>query len=257
MPEMTTYAPGTPAWIDLGTTDPAGARDFYGGLFGWEFDIGPAEVGHYTFAKLNGKYVAGLGGEPAQNFPTAWTTYLATGDTDTVAKRVPELGGGVLLEPMEIPGQGRVFVGSDPTGAVFGTWEDLGMPGVGLANEPGALYWNELNTKDLAAAMSFYSGLFDYTWEPMDTGPDGPAYQTFNVGGRAVGGAQQMGPQFGDTPAHWMAYFNVEATDAAVTRAQELGGGVQVPAMDSPFGRFAVLVDPQGGIFTVSETMPQ
>ena len=38
MPERTQYAPGTPSWIDLQTSDQAGAKTFYGALFGWDYD---------------------------------------------------------------------------------------------------------------------------------------------------------------------------------------------------------------------------
>jgi predicted enzyme related to lactoylglutathione lyase len=44
MSERTSYEPGTPSWVDLTTSDPASAREFYGGLFGWEaVEAGPAE----------------------------------------------------------------------------------------------------------------------------------------------------------------------------------------------------------------------
>ena len=51
MPERTSYAPGTPSWIDLQTTDPAAAKQFYGALFGWEYDDQPIDEanGVYLF----------------------------------------------------------------------------------------------------------------------------------------------------------------------------------------------------------------
>jgi predicted enzyme related to lactoylglutathione lyase len=52
-------------------------------------------------------------------------------------------------------------------------------------------------------------------------------------------------------PAHWLAYFAVADTDATAARAQELGGDVNVPPMDIPAGRFAVLGDPHGAVFGV------
>ncbi len=56
MPERSSYAPGVPSWVDLATTDPAAARDFYGQLFGWEFDVSPDEqLGHYTTVTKDGK----------------------------------------------------------------------------------------------------------------------------------------------------------------------------------------------------------
>ena len=41
MPERTQYAPGTPSWVDLQTSDQAGAKKFYGALFGWDYDEQP------------------------------------------------------------------------------------------------------------------------------------------------------------------------------------------------------------------------
>ena len=41
MPERTQYAPGTPSWIDLQTSDQAGAKKFYSAVFGWDYDEQP------------------------------------------------------------------------------------------------------------------------------------------------------------------------------------------------------------------------
>ena len=38
MPDRTSHKPGTLSWADLATTDQEGAKEFYGGLFGWEYD---------------------------------------------------------------------------------------------------------------------------------------------------------------------------------------------------------------------------
>ncbi len=55
------YEPGTFCWVDLATTDPAGAKAFYGGLFGWKSEDTPAgEAGTYTMLRLDGDEVGGL-----------------------------------------------------------------------------------------------------------------------------------------------------------------------------------------------------
>src|SRR5918992_3696816 len=76
MPEVTKYAPGTPSWVDLGTSDPESAREFYSQVFGWEYEIGGEETGFYANCLVNGKRVAGLGGKMDPNMPTVWTTYI-------------------------------------------------------------------------------------------------------------------------------------------------------------------------------------
>ena len=45
--EMTSYEPGVPSWVDLGTPDLEKAAAFYSALFGWECPEGPEEVGGY------------------------------------------------------------------------------------------------------------------------------------------------------------------------------------------------------------------
>jgi len=254
MAEVSSYAPGTPCWVDLTTSDPEGARNFYGPLFGWELEIGPPETGHYTQAKLRGKPVAGLGGEPKpEEAPVAWITYFATDDVDGAAKRITENGGTLLMPPMDVMGEGHMAIAADPTGAAFGLWQAGRHMGSVLVNEPGTACWNELVTPDLEAARHFYSAVLDYQWEDLDTGAGGPPYATFALGdGRPVGGAMQMTDQVpAGTPPNWLVYFAVADTDATVAKNGELGGGVSMAPMDSPYGRFAVLNDPQGGVFAV------
>jgi predicted enzyme related to lactoylglutathione lyase len=57
-------------------------------------------------------------------------------------------------------------------------------------------------------------------------------------------------------PAHWMVYFAVDDVDAVAARAAELGGAVSVPPTDIVPGRFAVLGDPQGAVFSVIRMDP-
>lgn len=253
MPDMTSYDSGVPAWLDLTSTDPDGARAFYGGLFGWEFDISGPEAGHYAMCKLHGKDVAGINGMRAEGgMPTVWITYLSSADIDDTAKRISDAGGTVFMGPMDVMEAGRMLLAMDAGGAAFGVWEAAQHAGSQVVNEPGSVIWNELSTRDLDGATKFYSDVFGYDWETVETGEGGPPYRTFTVGGRAVGGAMQMGDSFpAGAPASWLVYFAVEDADAACRRVGELGGTVDVPPMDSPFGRWALIGDPQGGRFAV------
>lgn len=252
MPEFSSYQPGVPSWIDLTTRDPEGARTFYGALFGWEFDIGPAEFGHYVTCRLRGKDVAGIGGEPApEGAPTGWVTYLASADAAETARRIGEHGGKVMMGPMDIPEQGSMLLAFDPAGALFGVWQAGSHIGAALANEPGTITWNELSAPDLNAAQAFYGAVFDHSWAPVDTG-GGPRYATFAPPGRdaasdSVGGAIEVG----GIPAHWMPYFGVADTDAAVATVTGLGGTVVTPAADTPFGRCATVRDPESNALTL------
>ena len=51
--------------------------------------------------------------------------------------------------------------------------------------------------------------------------------------------------------------FAVDDTDAAASRAEQLGGRIASGPTDTPPVRTAVIVDPQGAPFTVSRYDPQ
>jgi hypothetical protein len=251
MAERSSYPPGVPSWTDLGTSDPAGARDFYGQLFGWEFDISPDEqTGHYTMVTRSGKNVAGISGIPVTEQPPAWNTYFATDDVQKLAELATENGAAIVMGPMQVGPAGSMLVWQDPTGAFCGAWQAGEHTGAQLVNEPGTLTWNELNTRDLSASAAFYTAILPAVVHDVSAGDF--HYQTLQVEGRDVAGMWQMSAEIrADVPPHWAVYFCVADTDAAVARASDLGGRSTMPAKDSPFGRLAGLADPQGASFYV------
>jgi uncharacterized protein len=254
MPEFTDYAPGTPSWIDLQTSDPAKAAEFYRTLFGWERqDLGP-EAGGYGFFLKDGKMVAGVGPKMGEA-PTAWSTYVSVADADATIAKVKQNGGTVVVEPMDVMTAGRMAVFIDPTGAFIGVWQPRDHKGSQLANEIGTWGWSELQTRDLEKAKAFYSAVFG--WKPTQF--EGMAeYTVLENDGRGIGGAMPMPAEVPkEVPSNWLTYFGVDDTDATVERAKQNGGGVLAPPMEIPnVGRFAVLTDPQGGVFAVIKTQP-
>jgi len=60
-----------------------------------------------------------------------------------------------------------------------------------------------------------------------------------------------------NTPSFWGVYFAVEDTDAALTKAQDLGASVLMAATDIEPGRFAVLSDPVGAMFNILALKPE
>ncbi len=61
MGKRTSYAPGTFSWVDLATPDAAGAKSFYGGVFGWDLEDTDAGGGAvYTMCRVDGDAVCGL-----------------------------------------------------------------------------------------------------------------------------------------------------------------------------------------------------
>lgn len=258
MPEVTTYVHGTPSWTDLATPDPAASQEFYGALFGWEFDEQPAgDRGSYTMCTKGGKSAAGmmqLSPEMAAGgMPPVWSSYITTDDLDATVAKVGPAGGQVMQPPMDVMDAGRMAVIGDATGAVACLWEKKQHIGAEVVNEHGTLMWTELMTPDPAKAAVFYGDVLGWTAEtaPMPTGD----YTVFhNKGGNPDGIAGAMKPPMDDMPSFWGVYFAVDDCDATVAAATDLGATVLAEPMDIPdTGRMAALVDPQGAAFSVMQ----
>lgn len=255
MPERTSYAHGTPSWTDLGTTDIAAAKAFYGGLFGWEAADNPTDQGmDYTMFSKNGKPVAGGGPLPpdmaSKGMPPMWNSYVAVDSVDETVAKVEEAGGSLVMGPMDVMDAGRMAFVTDPTGAAIGLWQAGEHFGAQLVNEHGSLSWNELLTDDTATAQKFYADALGWGAETTDM-PNGP-YTTFKVGERPAAGMMEKNPNMGPIPNYWGVYFAVDDCDGCVEKVKELGGNVLMEAFDVPeVGRMAVLQDPQGATFSV------
>lgn len=254
------HEPGTFSWVELATTDPAAAREFYTALFGWGVNEVPMGDGsfYYRFRHRDQDAAAmyGLSAQMReQGVPPHWMSYVTVANVDESAARVRELGGTVVAEPSDVFDIGRMAVAQDPTGAPFSLWEARGHIGSGIVGEPGAFCWNELATGDTARAAEFYTALFGWGTHEMDTG--GMTYTVFMSGDRQVGGMYALTPEMAGVPPHWMVYFAVEDCDADTTRARELGAAVHQDPMDVPgVGRMSVLQDPQGASFSIIRLAP-
>jgi len=251
MPERKEYAPGTPSWVDLQTTDQAAAKSFYGQLFGWTYEDNPTgsepDAAIYSMAVLKGQHVAAIAPMPpgGDGIPPHWNSYVTVADVDASAGVAAKAGGTVLMPAMDVMDAGRMAVIADPTGGVIALWQAKNNIGAQLVNEAGTFSWNELITPDVPKAAAFYKQLFG--WDAAPT-PDG-SYTEFKLDGQSIGGA--MNPPMPGIPTVWGIYFSTDDCDATVEKAKSLGGAVFNGPMDIEPGRFAVLADPQGAMFNV------
>ena len=115
----------------------------------------------------------------------------------------------------------------------------------------GGFCWEELQSKDLAKAVSFYKELIG--WASKDWPLPGDAvYTLLGPEGAYVAGAQPHAQKETGDWSGWLCYVNVADVDAVTAQAQALGGSVVMPPHDIPdVGRSAVLKDPEGVIFAV------
>jgi predicted enzyme related to lactoylglutathione lyase len=254
MAEFTSYPPNTPSWVDLATPDIGKSKAFYGSLFGWTALEGPPEAGGYTMFQKGGKNVAGAMSIMMEGQPPAWMTYVNVDDADATTDLAKKAGATVFVEPMDVMDVGRMAVFADTTGAAIGLWQARAHIGADLANEPGAFCWNELQTRDTAAAKTFYNEVFGWGSHTEAMGPT-MSYTEWKRGEDSIGGMMDMPADVpAEVPAYWLVYFAVEDCDAATAKANELGGATLVPPMDIPAGRFSVVMDPTGAAFGIIRT---
>jgi hypothetical protein len=267
------YIPGVPCWIDTTQPDPDTGAAFYAELFGWELEdrMPPGSPGKYYVARIRGEDVGAVSSQ-AEGAPEAavWNTYVWVEDADETTAKVRAAGGTVLTEPFEIGDAGRMATFADPAGAAFCVWQAKEHRGAAVVNEHGSLNFNNLSTRDLDGAQSFYGAVFG--WEIIHGSFWAlPGYGDFleqrNPGTRknvADAGAPE---RFEDVVAsvslapddepHWGVIFAVDDADAVAARAAELGGSVAVPPFDAPWVRMTIISDPQGATFTASKFVPE
>jgi predicted enzyme related to lactoylglutathione lyase len=123
-------APGSLSWVELYTSDAAAAKEFYGGVFGWQYGDMELPGGGGTYSLIT---PAGLPEERMQgglmevskedlalaNGRPYWHPVFAVADCDATVAKVTENGGSVQMGPADAEGVGRLAVCLDPSHADF------------------------------------------------------------------------------------------------------------------------------------------
>lgn len=112
---------GALTWNELVTRDVEGAREFYGALLGWSWEVSDMpSTGPYHMASVAGRPTAGIMKMPPdmEGVPANWTVYFKVDDVGATLARVRELGGTDVWGPEDVE-VGRLAVVADPTGGHF------------------------------------------------------------------------------------------------------------------------------------------
>jgi predicted enzyme related to lactoylglutathione lyase len=212
---------------------------------------------------VRGRDVAGIGSTPAAQdgpVPTAWLTQVRVENVDAAAARAERAGGRVLAGPIDARPAGRLVVLADPAGAAIGVWEAGDREGAQVVNEPCAWAMSLLHTPDPQGAAAFYGEVFGWETEAFGTGAG--QMTLWRLPGYVGGEPQQPVPRDvvgamvaagGATPPHWSVDFWVDDTDAVAAHAGTLGASIVVEPFATEAFRSAVIADPQGAAFSVSQ----
>ena len=111
--------PGQVVHLEIPADDTAKAREFWGGLFGWQWQEmeGPSEYHMTQISDQTGGAITNM--EPGKR---GTRVYFDVDDINASAARVKELGG-AADEPGPVPGRGWFVTCRDAEGNEFGLWQ--------------------------------------------------------------------------------------------------------------------------------------
>src|SRR4051812_36072767 len=124
MPARDIVPSGAPCWIDLFSSDPDRAEQFYGAIFGWTAQHSGPEYGNYVTFTKNDVAIAGMmRNDASAGTPDMWSTYLSTPDAKATSEAAVAAGGTVYVEPMQVADLGTMGMVADTGGAAIGLWQ--------------------------------------------------------------------------------------------------------------------------------------
>lgn len=106
-------------YIEIPVTDPAGARDFFAALYGWEFESWGDDYISFSDGRLNGGFCRAEAAAPA----TGVLVVFFSEDLERDLERVKELGATISKQIFSFPG-GRRFHFTDPVGTEYAIFSE-------------------------------------------------------------------------------------------------------------------------------------
>ena len=247
---------GKVIWVDLMTPDLAGAKTFYGELFGWTFRDIHAGKTDYAVAYLDGQPVGGLfqpAARPDKHRHPAWLTFFAVRDVDAAKKTALAKGARVVVEPRTYPQRGRQAIFADPEGAFFAVLASTSGDPADVLALPGDWIWSALLTPDPDKDAAFYQTLFGYDVFDLQS-DDGLEHVILSSDNYARASVNALPSDSPHPHPRWLNFVRVVDVKTAAAKAVELGGRVLVaPHVDGHGDMMAVVADPTGAAFGLME----
>jgi predicted enzyme related to lactoylglutathione lyase len=97
-------------YLEIVTPDVEAACHLYGTAYGWRFQAMGAELGNSFVATLPGGSLCGIRAPMHDQEKPIVRTYLRVTDIETAVKGAAQLRAKIALEPVEIPGHGKIAI---------------------------------------------------------------------------------------------------------------------------------------------------
>jgi predicted enzyme related to lactoylglutathione lyase len=247
---------GKVIWVDLVTPDIAGAKRFYGELFGWSFNDIHTGDSDYSVALLDGRPVGGLyqrAMRPGKQRQPAWLTFISVADVVAAERSILAHGGKMLSPPRLYADRGQQAVFADPQGAVFAVLQSSSGDPQDVLAAPGEWIWSSVLTRDPDKDAAFYQNVFGYDVFELPS-EDSATHILLSSEDYARASLNALPVDASKRHPHWLNFVRVNnATDTAA-RVEALGGRVLVkPFRDRHGGLVAIVADPAGAPFGLLE----
>ena len=121
---MTT--PGFSGWIQYAGPDSAAARKFYADVVGWNIADMPMQDGSsYPGIMVGDEPIGGFSPQPQDK--GSWNIFITVEDVDAATERAKAASAKILVEPVDMPGVGRMATVEDPQGGCISliTYESM------------------------------------------------------------------------------------------------------------------------------------
>lgn len=243
---------GKLVWVDLITTDPQKAVQFYSTVFGWQAQYFSDEK--YIEMNRDGRLICSvvlLEDEEAQASDSRWLVSISVDDVDDATQRAVDNGGSVLESPTDLPDRGRYSVISDSQGAVLMLLRATGGDPVDDLILVDEWAWAELWTNDTDEAESFYKSLAGYDSLRL---PDASGGERILLGSDGKARATIVSLPWDDVEPNWIPYIPVSNVADTLQRIDDAGGALLVKSDDSDGSpEVAIVVGPTGGVFAIQQ----
>jgi len=246
-PATDVSTPGRWVWKELFTDDVAGARSFYGKVFGWEFE----QLGHgkdaYTLIRSGVRPIGGIVYSPraaTTDRAGRWIGLMSVPDVEKAAQLATASGGEIIMAPRQFKGRGTEALLSDPEKAFFGVIHSESGDPPDVFPSFNNWIWMELWTQDVNQSAEFYRGIGGYTIQEAESGIDRPEFYLV-AGEYPRAGIIELQRQ--DLPSAWLPYIRIENLGETLDRVRQAGGNIIVePNPEIRKGTVAVFIDPLG-----------
>jgi len=233
---------GKLVWVDLITTDPRKAANFYATVFAWQ----PRYFSDENYIEFYYEDTQTVAGDER------WLVSISVQDVDAATRIATENGGEIFEPATDLPARGRYSVIGDAQGAVLMLLRATGGDPADDTPNLDEWGWAELWTDNVEEAVSFYKAIAGYDALRF---PDSKGGERTVLGTDGKARATIVSLPWDDVEPNWIPYIPVANVAATMQRIVDAGGGVLMQSGGSDgAAAVAIVMDPTGGVFAIQQT---